>query len=302
MTTTGTAEAAAKGTGTSDTLTAAYQGERGAFSEEAGRRLFGPATDMSPRRTFEEIFAAVRDGEADVAIVPVENTLMGSVIKNYDLLVEHHLTIVGEVIVRVVHNLIAVPGATLAGLRRVHSHPVALAQCERFLQAHPHLEAVTAYDTAGSVKMVMEAGRPDEGAIASAAAAAAYGGTILAPGIESNPQNFTRMFALARPDRAAEIGQAVVNSGEGARKTSLVFRIAHKPGGLHRALGAFAGAGVDLTKIESRPIEGRPWEYSFYLDLVGDREEPRVARALAELEGLAESVRVFGSYPRAALV
>ncbi len=275
---------------------AAFQGERGAFSEQAGRCILGEGIDVLPRRTFEEMFAAVRDGQADCAIVPVENTLAGSVIKNYDLMVEHDLTIVGEVVLRVVHNLIAPPGAALEEIRRVYSHPVALAQCERFLHAHPRMEAIQAYDTAGSVKTVMETRRPDEAAIASAGAAAAFGAEILVPGIESNPQNFTRFLLLVRPDSELRpSGRA----GSG-RKTSIVFRIAHRPGALFRSLEAFAQAGIDLTKIESRPIEGRPWEYTFYLDFLGDREEPAVRAALAALEAQAESLRVLGSYARAA--
>jgi prephenate dehydratase len=275
---------------------AAFQGEPGAFSEEVALRFFGAGIEAVPCRSFEDLFAAVAGGATDAAVVPIENTLAGSVIKNYDLLVEHDLTIVGEVVLRVVHNLIARPGATLAGLRRVHSHPVALAQCESFLRQHPALEVVPAYDTAGSVKMIMEGGRADEGAIASASAARRWGAEIVAAGIESNPQNFTRFFIVTRPDRAGEIG-ALARAGE--RKTSIVFRIANQPGGLHLALAAFAQGRIDLAKIESRPIPGRPWEYSFYLDFMGHPADPPVAEALRALSAMAESVRVLGTYPRA---
>jgi len=252
-----------------------------------------------PQREFDDMFDAVMKGDADCAVVPIENTLAGSVIKNYDLLVGYDLTIVGEVVLRVAHNLIAPRGVKLGDVRRVFSHPVALAQCEDFLRKlrehAPNLEVLPAYDTAGSVKMVMKNGRRDEAAIASKTAAEVFAGTILAAGIESNPQNFTRFFVMARPDRVARIPAKKTKE----RKTSLVFRIANRPGSLYASLYAFAAEQVDLTKIESRPIVGRPWEYSFYLDFVGDRKDANVRRALAALAGAAESVRIFGSYPKA---
>jgi prephenate dehydratase len=273
-------------------LQIAFQGERGAFSEEAARRLLGSDIETVPHHSFEQMFDAVVTGRADAAMAPIENTLAGSVIRNYDLLLEHDLTIVGEAVLRVVHNLIAPPGVGLAAIKRVYSHPVALAQCGRFFATHPEIEVVPAYDTAGSVKMIMEAGRKDEAAIAGANAAAVYGAEIVMAGIESNALNFTRFFLLVRPDRTLP-----VRGGE--RKTSIVFRIGNKPGALYRSLSAFATENVDLTKIESRPIEGRPWEYSFYLDFIGDRADPPIQRALAHLAGLAENLRILGSYPRA---
>jgi prephenate dehydratase len=232
-------------------------------------------------------------GAADAAVVPIENTLAGSIIKSYDLLMEHDVTITGEVVLRVVHNLIAIPGAELGAIRRVYSHPVALAQCERFLRDHPQMEAVAAYDTAGSVKQVMEAGRPDEAAIAGATAARAWGAQILAEAVESDPQNFTRFFIVMRPDHP----DPPPTTGE--PKTSIVFRTPHRPGGLHRALAIFAERGVNLTKLESRPIPGRPWEYSFYLDFLGDAADPGITQALEQLAGSAESLRILGTYPRA---
>ncbi len=277
-------------------VTVAFQGERGAYSEEAARRLLGARAAAMPQRSFEAMFEAVARGDADCAVVPIENSLAGSVHKNYDLLVEHDLTIVGEVNVRIVHNLMAPPGVGLEAVRRVYSHPVALAQCERFLRAHPRMEAVPDYDTAGSVKLVMERRRSDEAAIAGISAAAVYGAEIIAPAIESHAQNFTRFLLLARADRGPSIRTAA-SSVE--RKTSIVLRLANRPGALFKALAVFALRDIDLTKIESRPIEGRPWEYSFYLDLLGDLAEPRVERALAHLGELAESIRVLGCYPRA---
>jgi len=281
-------------------IRAAFQGERGAFSEEAARRFLGARLHPLPQREFDDMFDAVVRGDADCAVVPIENTLAGSVIKNYDLLAGTDLTIIGEVVMRIAHNLIAPRGVKLTDIRRIFSHPVALAQCEDFLRKLraqvPSLEVLPAYDTSGSVKMVVDNRRRDEAAIASESAAVVWKAQILASGIESNPHNFTRFFVMARPDRVSNI--RVVSKNK-ERKTSLVFRIANRPGSLYASLYAFAAEKVDLTKIESRPIVGRPWEYSFYLDFIGDRQDPHVRRALAALAGAAESVRIFGSYYKA---
>jgi prephenate dehydratase len=281
----------------------AFQGERGAFSEEAARRILGDAIEPCPKREFDQMFDSVIRDEADCAVVPIENTLAGSVIKNYDLIVENDLEIVGEVVLRVAHNLIAPKGIALEKIRRIYSHPVALAQCEDFLRklrgSVPALEVLPAYDTAGAVKMVVENRRRrghNEAAIASRIAAGIYKAQILAAGIESNPQNFTRFFVMARPDRRKLPRLRHVSK---TLKTSIVFRTTNKPGALFHALEAFAKGKIDLTKIESRPIVGRPWEYSFYLDFVGDRNTPAARRALASLTHVAESLRIFGSYPRA---
>ncbi len=278
----------------------AFQGERGAFSEEAARRILGEGIEPCPRREFDQMFEAVIRDEADCAMVPMENTLAGSVIKNYDLVANNDLEVIGEVVLRVAHHLIAAKGTKLANIRRVFSHPVALAQCEDYLRKLrvelPNLEVLPAYDTAGAVKLVLENGRRDEAAIASRIAAGIYRAQILAEGIESNPQNFTRFFVMARPDRRGHIPLKVRGKG---RKTSIVFRTTNKPGALFHALEAFAKGKIDLTKIESRPIVGRPWEYSFYLDFLGDRNSPAARRALASLTMVAESLRIFGTYPRA---
>jgi prephenate dehydratase len=278
----------------------AFQGERGAFSEEAARRILGEKIEPCPKREFDEMFEAVIRDEADCAVVPIENTLAGSVIKNYDLLVDYDLEIIGELVLRVAHNLIAPKGTRLPSLRKIYSHPVALAQCEDFLHKLrleiPSLEILPAYDTAGAVKLVVENGRRDEAAIASRAAATTYRAQILAEGIESNPQNFTRFFVMARPDRR---GSVRLKTRSREIKTSIVFRTTNKPGALFHALEAFAKGKIDLAKIESRPIVGRPWEYSFYLDFMGDRNAPAARRALASLTMVAESLRIFGSYPRA---
>ena len=287
-------------TGQSRRIRVAFQGERGAFSEEAACRILGGAIDPRPKREFDDMFESVIRDEADCAVVPIENTLAGSVIKNYDLLVSYDLEIIGEVILRVAHNLIAPKGTRLESLRKVYSHPVALAQCEDYLRklrlSRPHLEVLPHYDTAGAVKLVVENGRRDEAAIASKIAAETYGAQILAAGIESNPQNFTRFFVMARPDRRTSVPLRIRTKD---LKTSIVFRTTNKPGALFHALEAFARGKIDLTKIESRPIVGRPWEYSFYLDFMGDRNTPAARKALASLTMVAESLRIFGSYPRA---
>lgn len=270
----------------------AYQGEPGAFSESAARRLVGGAIDGVPCRTFEAMFGAVRDGSADCCVAPIENSLAGSIHRNYDLLVDSGLTIRGETNLRIVHSLIVRPDMTLADVRRVYSHPVALAQCTRFLAANPGIEAEAVHDTAGAVRLVMERGRTDEAAIASADAAVIYGATVVASGIEDHPQNFTRFLLLASSDRVLES----IETGE-RWKTSIVFRIPNRPGGLFRALGAFAIHDIDLAKIESRPVEGRPWEYAFHLDLIGREGDVRIAQALDNLRAMAEIVTVFGSYP-----
>ena len=278
-----------------DKLKVAFQGERGAFSEDAARKLLGSDIDTIACRTFEEMFEAASSGRADAAAVPIENSLAGSVHKNYDLLIEHELTIIGEVNLRIVHHLITLPGVELADIRRVHSHPVALAQCERFFRANPQIEVAPAYDTAGSVKMIVESGSRNDAAIAGATAAGVYGAEIIVEGIEDNSQNFTRFLLLTKSERAHSI-ETTARTNE--RKTSIVFRVGNKPGSLFRSLAVFALRDIDLTKIESRPIEGRPWEYSFYLDLIGDQRASRVDRALANLSELAESVRVLGTYPK----
>jgi prephenate dehydratase len=272
----------------------AYQGEAGAFSESAARRLLGTEITGVPCHSFEQMFAAVGAGEADCCIAPIENSLAGSIHRNYDLLLDSALTIAGETSMRIVHNLIAPPDVPIESIRRVYSHPVALAQCTRFFTNHPLIEAMPVHDTAGGLRMVMERRRSDEAAIASTAAAEIYGGRVLLESIEDNAQNFTRFFLLTSAERA---GNVVMRETARRWKTSIVFRVSNKPGALFRGLGAFAIFEIDLTKIESRPIEGRPWEYAFYLDFAGKFDDANVARALDSLRYMAEMVRVLGSYP-----
>ena len=267
-------------------LRVVIQGERGAFSHEAAYQALGRDIEVVPRFGFDDLFDSVEASEADHAVLPVENTLAGSVHENYDRLRARRLHVVGETQLRIRHCLIARPGATLASIRRVSSHPVALAQCRDFFARHPRLEPLAAYDTAGSVKALL---RPDgpvsEAAIASRLAAELYGGQVLLEGIEDDPQNYTRFLILAREALAGP-----------ANKTSIVFALRNAPGVLYRALGIFASRGVDLSKIESRPLRGRPWEYAFYVDVLGG-QQGAATDALEELRGLATELRVLGSYP-----
>lgn len=274
------------------TTTVAFQGERGAFSEEAARKLLGDAIEPLACVTFDDVFDAVARGEASCAVVPIENSLAGSVLRNYELLAARDLVVGGEVFLRISLNLIGLKGARFEEIRKVYSHPVALAQCHRFIAEH-NLVSEVAYDTAGSVKQLVRHGARDEGAIAGAAAAEIYEAEILARGIEDHRENFTRFLLVGPSPQLPALPPA-----KGV-KTTILFRTPNKPGALFRALAAFALRDINLTKLESRPIEGRPWEYSFYADLSGDAKEPNVARAIAHLEEMCESVRVLGSYPAA---
>jgi prephenate dehydratase len=268
----------------------AIQGEAGSFSHAAALALFGPDTPIVTSVSFEDLFRTVERNDADRGLVPIENTLAGSVHENYDLLSSHALHVVGETELRIRHCLVARPGATLENVVRVASHPVALAQCRRFFVEHPALVAVPAYDTAGSVRDLMAGTLAADAAIASALAARLYGAAILAEGLEDHAENYTRFLVIGR--------EAV--SVEGSSKISLMFTTPNVPGALHRVLGIFAARDLNLTKIESRPIPGRPWEYLFYLDFAGDA--PDEARtAVEELRAFAPMVRVLGMYPDRAL-
>lgn len=263
----------------------AIQGERGAFSHVAARRFVRGDPQIVPCRTFEELFTAVASGTTDLGMVPVENTLAGSVQRNLDLLVHHDLQVVAEVRVRIELCLVAPPGRSLAEIRSAASHPVALQQCHGFFRHHPSVASVVAYDTAGSVRDLME-GRGDyDAAIGSALAAELYGGGVLLDHIEDDESNFTRFLVVA--PEAGEVG-------EGA-KTSIAFTVPHRPGSLYEALGWFARRGVDLTRLESRPIPGRPWEYRFYADLRGAPLSEQLA-CVEALRAAGSEVRVLGSY------
>ena len=270
-----------------------FQGALGAFSQEAVAQLLGTNTEVVPYERFEDVFRALSRGKIDAAVIPVENTLAGSVHENYDHLLHFDVRITGETNVRIVHNLIAPPGVRFKDIRKVYSHPVALNQCLRFFARHRKLERVSFYDTAGSVKMVMEQNAPDAAAIASSVAARIYGGRILKRSIEDDRRNFTR-FVLLYPSRHARVTRRASKPW----KTSIVFATRNIPGALFRALSAFALRDLNLTKIESRPLRGKPWEYMFYVDFLAREDEPRVQNALRHLAELADFMRVLGSYPR----
>ncbi len=267
----------------------AFQGERGAFSEQAALKFLGRKIALLPTPTFEDVLKLVVRKKADSGILPIENSLQGSVLENYDLLQEYNLSIVGEVKLRIVHHLMANRGVSLKQIRYVYSHPQALAQCGSFLKRLPDAEVVPSYDTAGAAKFVKEKALTDAAAIASKQAAKVYGLKILARGIENNHENYTRFLMLAR---------APVRPKKPA-KTSIVFTVKNIPGSLHIALSSFARRKINLEKIESRPIAGLPWEYRFYLDFDGSMEEVRCSEAIKSLKKVAATVKVLGSYEKA---
>lgn len=274
----------------------AFQGEPGAFSHVAARQLLGDRIQPVPCQHFEEVFQLLARREVDAAVIPIENTLHGSVHENYDHLLRYNFWIVAETSVRIIHNLIALPGVAFRDIRRVYSHPVALSQCLRFFREHPQLERVPFYDTAGSVKMLVEKGLRDAAAIASEDAARLYGARILRRSIEDDRRNYTRFFLLRRRADAPPLPRS--NRQGRVFKTSIVFTTRNVPGALFRALSVFALRDINLTKIESRPLRGKPWEYLFYLDFVGRLDEEPVRNALRHLQELSDFQRVLGCYPK----
>ena len=264
----------------------AFQGEPGAYSEEAGYAYF-TAPEMVPQESFDAVFAAVASGACEAGLIPIENSLAGSIHQNYDLLLRHELYIVGEYFLRVRHCLIGFPGVKRSDIRRVISHPQALGQCAAYLR-DLGVKAEPVYDTAGSVKMLKSGGDKACAAIASKRAAEIYGMHILQEGIEDNPENYTRFLEIAP--------QPVKPDGEA--KTSIVFTLKNQPGALFNALKVFAQRDIDLTKIESRPLVGKVWEYLFYVDFIGASGQSPAREALDQLGELALMLRVLGSYPR----
>jgi chorismate mutase/prephenate dehydratase len=266
----------------------AFQGEIGAYSEEAAFQFFGSSIQIKPCESLDDVFKATEGDEVQFGIVPAENSLEGSISRVYDLLLDSNLKVCGEIELRVVHCLIGTPKARLDSIKRVYSHPQALGQCKTFLR-HLGCDLIPTYDTAGSVKMIKEKGTIDGGAIASARAAEIYEMKILAREIEDNPNNFTRFFILAKEDAPPS----------GNDKTSIVFTVKHKPGALYESLKELTARNINLTKIESRPTRQKPWEYNFYLDFEGHREDKVFQEALASLEESSPFIKVLGSYPKA---
>lgn len=267
----------------------AFQGEPGAYSEAGVIAHFAPeAVETVPCESFDLVFDAVNDKTCDYGFIPIENSLAGSIHRNYDLLVRHALWVVGEHQLRVSHCLIAKPGVTLNQIRKVISHPQALAQCEAYLRSLPGVTTEAVYDTAGSVKMVRDSSDPSVAAVASHRAAELYGMSILAESIEQDTANYTR-FLVISPNQVIPAAPA---------KTSIVFTLRNVTGSLFRSMSVFALRDIDLCKIESRPLVGKPWEYLFYVDFVGSIHEDRVSRALSHLSEYALMLRILGSYPQ----
>jgi prephenate dehydratase len=263
-----------------------FQGEPGAYSEQAVFNYFGNVETI-PCESFDVMFDSVASGKSDAALAPIENSLAGSIHQNYDLLLRHNLHIVGEYFLRVQHCLIGMPDAKMEDIKKVISHPQALGQCAAYLRDHG-IKPEAVYDTAGSVKMLKASGALDTAAIASRRAAEIYGMNILQEGIEDNPENYTRFLAIQQESKIPE----------GEAKTSIVFTLKNIPGSLFKAMSVFALRDIDLTKIESRPLQGKPWEYLFYIDFIGSAHDEVAKRALDHLGEYALTLRVLGSYPR----
>jgi prephenate dehydratase len=286
----------------------AIQGELGSFSHEAAQRML-PRCTVVPCARSVEVFDRVEQGSVGAAVIPIENTLAGTVAEHADLLVARDVFVQGEYLLRIVHNVIAAPGVKLKALRRVLSHPVALDQCRDFFRRHPQIEAVPFYDTAGSVKHVIAENLKDAAGIAGRQAGLEYAGKILLAGIEDDKRNFTRFFLIRKcgerknphfSQNRGEVGHPVHLDyrrmiPRGANKTSIAFQVKNLPGALFKSLSVFALRDISLSKIESRPMRGRPWEYVFYVDFLrGDDEAAR--NALRHLSEVAEFVKVLGIY------
>jgi prephenate dehydratase len=266
----------------------AYQGEPGAFSEAAARLVSASAEPVACKN-FEDVFDAVQADRVAYGVLPIENSTGGSIHRNFDLMLEHQLTIVGEVELPVVHCLLALPGTRLEQVKRIYSHPQGLAQCDRFLRTLTGVEVIATYDTAGSAKLIADGNLRDAAAIASARAADVFGLVALKSGIQDFEHNVTRFLVVAKPGRRGP-------SAAAPDKTTIVFTLPNEAGALFKALSVFALRGIDLTKLESRPIPGRRWEYLFYVDLTS-HDQVACNRALAHLGEFATMLRVLGSYP-----
>jgi len=278
-------------------LSIGFQGEHGAYSEEAIFKHFGREVKTIPTVSIHEVFNLAEAGAVDLGVVPVENSVEGSINETYDMLVSSNLSVVGEVILRVVHCLIALRTAKLGGIKVVYSHPQALAQCRNFVTSLG-VEPIVTYDTAGSVKMIKEKRLEGAAAIAGERAALIYGLKVLKKGIEDYSTNSTRFLIVSREAaEGARPGARRAGITHGA-KTSLIFSVPHVPGSLYNALEVFAREKINLTKIESRPTKERPWEYYFFLDFEGRRDDRKVVKVLTELATKTAFLKVLGSYQR----
>jgi prephenate dehydratase/chorismate mutase/prephenate dehydratase len=284
--------------GVSPTLRVAFQGELGAFSEEAVHRFFGDDVEPIPCRDFTDVGRVVVDGEVDYGVLPIENSLAGSVVASYDVLAGNPLEIVGEVITPIHHCILGVPGATLEGLQRIMSHPVALMQCGKILRSMPQVEVVAVYDTAGAAKDVADQRDPTRAAIAARRAAKRYGLDVLAENVEDRDDNQTRFLVVIDPARTAtDVAHRRDSDDQGPMKTAVLLETSNVPGALLRVLSPFADRGINLSKLESRPA-GEPWTYRFFVELDADASSEQAQLAIADAAGNCRTLRILGSYPR----
>ncbi len=265
----------------------AFQGERGAFSEVAVQDMTGKSTLPVPYDSFEALFDAVENRQCDLGVIPIENSLVGSIHKNYDLLLERKLVIIAETQLRIVHCLMAPKGVPFSRITKVYSHPVALDQCRNFFRKHNTIAPISYYDTAGAVKMISTSGSTNSGAIASPYAAELYDMKILKKSVEDEKSNYTRFLLLGRKQKKC---------GKTA-KTSIVFSMIHEPGVLYKVLSVFALRDINLTKIESRPVRKKTWQYHFYIDFIGSVDQKHVQKALGHLSEVTHFIKILGSYP-----
>ncbi len=269
-------------------LKVAFQGVRGAYSEAAVEQLIKETIEIVPLHSFDDVFDAVENGEADRGVIPIENSLTGSIHRNYDLLLKRNLWIMGETKVRIVHNLIVNKNVAFGDIRKIYSHPQGLSQCEKFLSKYPDIENIPAYDTAGSAKMIKEEKMLDSAAIASKQAAFHYDMVILEEGIEDLEENYTRFFILSK--------SKIIN--DNANKTSIVFSVKNEAGALFKSLSVFSLRDINLLKIESRPVHGKPWDYYFYLDIEENINNEKGMKAINHLEEITSYLKILGCYPK----
>jgi prephenate dehydratase len=272
-------------------LKISIQGYQGSFHHIVSQQVFGAEITLLERSTFAEVFADAESGSADFSVAAIENSIAGSIYETYDLLLKSELQIVGERYLQIHQNLIGLPGAELRGITTVYSHPMAIRQCQDVLEKHPHIKIVTTDDTAGSVRQIMKIGDTTQAAISSSLSAEVYGAEILQKNIETDHQNFTRFVIVSKKDIFPALGSSV------AMKTSLALHLKHQPGALARVIQIFADHNLNLTKIESRPIIGQAWEYSFYLDFTHPNNPDEIKKILNQLGNHTSFLKILGTYP-----